>query len=46
MPTDKKYDKDHPVIRIDIDLKEYLDEVGKKKETYSDIIKRLIKFKK
>jgi len=30
------------LVRIDTTVKAELDEIGKKKETYSDIIKRLI----
>ena len=33
-------------IRIDIDLKDYLDSKGNRKETYQGIIKRLIGYKK
>jgi len=30
------------LIRLNIDVKSELDEIGKKKETYSDIIRRLL----
>ena len=30
------------LVRIDTDVKQKLDNIGKKKETYSDIINRLI----
>lgn len=30
------------LVRLDTTVKEQLDEIGKKKETYSEIIKRLI----
>ena len=30
------------LVRLDTTVKEQLDEIGKKKETYSDIIKRLL----
>jgi len=30
------------LVRLDTTVKERLDEIGKKKETYSEIIKRLI----
>ena len=30
------------LVRLDTEVKEQLDEIGKKKETYSAIIKRLI----
>ena len=30
------------LVRLDMKVKEQLDEIGKKKETYSDIIKRLL----
>ena len=30
------------LVRLDTDVKEQLDEIGKKKETYSDIIRRLL----
>ena len=30
------------LIRLNIDVNSELDEIGKKKETYSDIIKRLL----
>jgi len=30
------------LVRLDTTVKEELDEIGKKKETYSDVIKRLI----
>ena len=32
------------LVRLDTEVKEQLDEIGKKKETYSAIIKRLIDF--
>ena len=31
------------LVRIDTTVKAELDEIGKKKETYSDIIRRLLK---
>ena len=30
------------LVRLDTTVKEQLDEIGKKKETYSDIIRRLV----
>ena len=30
------------LVRLDTTVKEQLDEIGKKKETYSDIIRRLL----
>ena len=30
------------LIRLNIEVKKELDEIGKKKETYSDIIRRLL----
>ena len=30
------------LVRLDTKVKEELDEIGKKKETYSDIIRRLL----
>ena len=30
------------LIRLNVDVKSELDEIGKKKETYSDIIRRLL----
>ena len=30
------------LVRLDTDVKKILDEIGKKKETYSNIIKRII----
>ena len=30
------------LIRLDTEVKKQLDEIGKKKDTYSDIIKRLL----
>ena len=30
------------LVRLDMELKKELDEIGKKKETYSDIIRRLL----
>ena len=30
------------LVRLDTEVKEQLDEIGKKKETYSDIIRRLV----
>ena len=30
------------LVRLDMKVKEQLDNIGKKKETYSDIIKRLL----
>ena len=30
------------LVRLDMKVKEQLDEIGKKKETYSDIIRRLV----
>lgn len=30
------------LVRLDTEVKKELDEIGKKKDTYSDIIKRLI----
>ena len=30
------------LVRLDTKVKEQLDEIGKKKETYSDIIRRLL----
>ena len=30
------------LVRLDTEVKEQLDEIGKKKETYSDIIRRLL----
>jgi len=31
------------LVRLDTDVKEILDEIGKKKETYSQVIMRVIK---
>ena len=30
------------LVRLDMELKKELDEIGKKKETYSDVIRRLV----
>ena len=30
------------LIRLNVDVKSELDEIGKKKETYSDVIRRLV----
>ena len=30
------------LVRLDTELKKELDEIGKKKETYSDVIRRLV----
>ena len=30
------------LVRLDMELKKELDEIGKKKETYSDVIRRLL----
>ena len=30
------------LVRLDTTVKEQLDEIGKKKETYSDVIRRLV----
>ena len=32
----------HKLVRLEVTVKAELDEIGKKKETYSDIIKRLL----
>ena len=36
------YTKTHSLVRVEKTVKAELDELGKKKDTYSEIIKRLI----
>ena len=42
MHVSKHYLMSIQLVRIDTIVKAELDEIGKKKETYSDIIKRLL----
>ena len=36
------YTRIHKLVRLEVTVKADLDEIGKKKETYSDIIRRLL----
>ena len=38
------YTKTHSLVRVEKTVKAELDELGKKKDTYSEVIKRLIDF--